>query len=434
MAKAFDAVVIGAGVIGASTALALARQGRRVVCVEKLPAAGYGSTSGSCAIVRPFYSTVDGSALAYESHFYWQKWAEFLGTPDERGLARYVNCGSLVVKCARNKYLEPVLKVMREIGCPYKEWTPEEVKRKLPFVVMESFDPPRRPEDPEFAHASGERLPGAVHFPTGGYVTDPQLAAHNLQVAAEAAGATFRFNALIVDILKTGGRVGGVVLASGETISAPVVVNVAGPHSFKINRMADVERGMRIKTKALRHEVAHVPSPAGFDYERDGIHFSDQDTACYCRPEIGNHILIGSEDPECDTKEWVDPDEFNRDFTEQWRVQVMRMAQRFQTLPIPSKMKGLVELYDVSDDWIPIYDKSDLPGFYMAVGTSGNQFKNAPIVGEIMATLIAGCEAGRDHDADPVPFHLKHIDRTVSLGFYSRRRDPDDRSSFSVLG
>jgi len=434
MAEVYDAIVIGAGVIGASTALALARNGRRVLCVDKLPAAGYGSTSGSCAIVRPFYSTVDGSALAYESHFYWKEWDKFLNTADERGLARYVNCGNLVVKCARNKYLEPVLRVMREIGCPYRELSAEDVKKRLPFAVMESFDPPRRPEDPEFAHSNGEKLPGAVHFPTGGYVTDPQLAAHNLQVAAEAAGATFKFNAEIVDILKKDGRVSGMVLASGEEIAAPVMVNVAGPHSFKINRMADVERGMRIKTKALRHEVAHVPSPAGFDYERDGIHFSDQDTATYCRPEIGNHILIGSEDPECDTREWVDPDNFNREFTEQWRVQVMRLAQRFKTLPIPSKMRGIVDLYDVSDDWIPIYDKSDLPGFYMAVGTSGNQFKNAPVVGEMMSDLIAACEDGRDHDAEPVSFHLKHIDRTVSLGFYSRRRIPDSRSSFSVLG
>jgi sarcosine oxidase subunit beta len=378
---------------------------------------------------------VDGSALAYESHFYWKEWEQFLGPArDERGLARYVNCGSFVVKCARNKYLVPILKAMDEIGCPYRELSNDDVKKRLPFAFMESFDPPRRPEDPRFAQSNGKELPGVVHFTTSGYVNDPQLAAHNLQVAAEAAGATFLFNAEIVDILKTGGKVSGVKLASGEIIAAPVVVNVAGPHSFKINRMADVEGGMNIKTRALRHEVAHVPSPAGFDYEHDGMHFSDQDTSCYARPEIGNHILIGSEDPECDTKEWVDPDNFNRDFTEQWRVQVMRMAQRFQTLPIPSKMKGLVELYDVSDDWIPIYDKSDLPGFYMAVGTSGNQFKNAPIVGELMTELITACEAGRDHDAEPVPFHLKHIDRTVSLGFYSRRRVPDSRSSFSVLG
>ena len=435
MAKAYDAIVIGAGVIGAATALGLARKGLKTLSIDKLPAAGYGSTSGSCAIIRPFYSTVDGSALAYESHFYWKEWDDYLGAKDERGLARYVNCGSFVVKCARNKYLGPVLKVMQEIGCPYRELPPEEVKKKLPFVFLESFDPPRRPEDPLFSHSNGEQLPGVVHFTTSGYVNDPQLATHNLQVAAEAEGAEFLFNAEIVSIDRRNGRVAGVTLKSGEPIAAPVVVNVAGPHSFKINRMADVEGGMNIKTKALRHEVAHVPSPAGFDYEHNGLHFSDQDTSCYARPEIGNHILIGSEDPECDTKEWVvDPDNFNREFTEQWRVQVMRMAQRFTTLPIPNKMKGLVELYDVSDDWIPIYDKSDLPGFYMAVGTSGNQFKNAPIVGEMMAELVTACENGRDHDKDPVPFHLKHIDRTVSLGFYSRRRQPDQRSSFSVLG
>ncbi|HKE96131.1 MAG TPA: FAD-dependent oxidoreductase, partial [Povalibacter sp.] len=97
MAKAYDAIVVGAGVIGASTALALARSGHKTLCIDKLPASGYGSTSGSCAIVRPFYSTVDGSALAYESHFYWMDWANFLSAADERGIARYVNCGNLVV-------------------------------------------------------------------------------------------------------------------------------------------------------------------------------------------------------------------------------------------------------------------------------------------------------------------------------------------------
>src|SRR5271165_6536485 len=127
MKTTYDAIIIGAGILGTSTALALARGGFSVLCVDKLPAAGYGSTSGSCAIIRPFYSTFDGSALAYESHFYWRDWANYLGVEDERGLTRYVNCGSMVLKCRRNKYLEPVLKVMREIGCPFRELTPAEV-------------------------------------------------------------------------------------------------------------------------------------------------------------------------------------------------------------------------------------------------------------------------------------------------------------------
>ena len=66
---------------------------------------------------------------------------------------------------------------------------------------------------------------------------------------------------------------------------------------------------------------------------------------------------------------------------EQWRAQVYRMALRIPTLAIPNRPKGIADLYDVSDDWMPIYDKADLAGFYQAIGTSGNQFKPAPMAG-----------------------------------------------------
>lgn len=95
----------------------------------------------------------------------------------------------------------------------------------------------------------------------------------------------------------------------------------------------------------------------------------------------------------------------------------MRTCQRMPSLGVSTQMRGVVELYDVSDDWIPIYDKSDLPGFYMAIGTSGNQFKNAPIAGELMAEIIAASENGNDQDSNPVDFHLKNIDYTFNSGF-----------------
>jgi len=434
MAERWDSIVIGAGIIGAATALALARKGWKPLVVDTLPAAGYGSTSGSCAIIRPYYSTVDGSAIAYESHFYWKGWRDYLGFEDERGLARYVNCGCTVLKTEQNGQLASTMAIMDAIGAPYEELDAEALRARLPIIDLNAYAPAKRPEDPGFGEPNGQAITGAVFFPPGGYITDPQLATHNIQRAAEAAGATFRFNARVTDIRQSGGRVAGITLEDGATLDAPVVVNVAGPHSFKVNRMAGVEDGMKIKTRALRHEVAHVPSPAGFDFEHDGTVYSDSDVGTYCRPEHGNYILIGSEDPECDEREWVDPDDFNRDFTEQWRVMAMRMAQRFPDMGIPGQTRGVVELYDVTDDWIPIYDKSDLPGFYMAVGTSGNQFKNAPIAGEMMAHLIEACEGGRDHDRDPVGFRLKHIGRDVSTGFYSRLREINPDSSFSVLG
>ena len=115
-------------------------------------------------------------------------------------------------------------------------------------------------------------------------------------------------------------------------------------------------------------------------------------------------------------------------------MQVQRVAQRIPGLPVTSPVRGVVDLYDVTDDWIPIYDKSNLAGFYMAVGTSGNQFKNAPVAGVMMAQLIIACEQGRDHDRDPLPFPLGRAGRTISIGFFSRRRQINPESSFSVLG
>ena len=120
MTDCFDSVVIGAGVIGSATALALSRREYKVLCIDRLPTSGYGSTSGSCAIIRPYYSTVDGSAMAYESHFYWQDWKNFLAAEDERGFARYVNCGALVMKTEGNDHLRNAIEIMEEIGCPTK--------------------------------------------------------------------------------------------------------------------------------------------------------------------------------------------------------------------------------------------------------------------------------------------------------------------------
>jgi len=211
-----------------------------------------------------------------------------------------------------------------------------------------------------------------------------------------------------------------------------------------VNRMAGVEDSMNIKTCAMKQEVAHVPAPIGLKWERVGCVISDGDIGCYSRPEVGDHVLIGSEDPDCDPQEWVDPDEFyagkgghGRDnvLTEgQWKAQCYRLGKRIPTLQVPNQPKGVVDLYDCSDDWIPIYDKSDLPGFYMAIGTSGNQYKNATVVGRMMAELIDACEHGLDHDKDPFQFTFHYTKRSTNVGFFSRKREINTNSSFSVNG
>jgi sarcosine oxidase subunit beta len=434
MNRKYDAVIIGAGVIGAAVGFEMAKRGWSTLNVDKLPAAGYGSTGASCAIIRTHYSTLEGCRMAYEGYFYWDKWAEYLEAEDERGLALFNKTGCMVTKTELNGHLEHICSLMDQLGIPWEDMTATQVAERMPIYETKAYWPVKRLDDDGFGIPTGEAIAGAVLFPYAGYISDPQLAAHNLQRAAEANGAEFAFNTEVTDIVQRDGRVAAVTLASGESIESPVVVNVAGPHSYKVNQMAGVDDSMKIKTRALKVEVVHVSPPDGFDYTRDGLVISDGDVGCYSRPEVGNNILVGSEDPECDPREFVDPDTFDRSFTIQARTQVMRIAQRIPTLGIPHRMKGVVDLYDASDDWIPIYDVSDLPGFYLAIGTSGNQFKNAPVAGALMAHLIEQVESGHDHDAEPLTLPLRYTEGEINIGFFSRNREINDDSSFSVLG
>ncbi len=434
MPQTADAVIIGAGVIGAAVAYELAKAGRRTISVDAKGAAGHGSTAGSCAIIRMHYSTPEGTAMAWEGYHDWAGWRDYLGLPSDAALAEFKETGCLVMKTEANGFLEKHMAMSAALDCPFEEWDPATISARLPIYDLAHFAPAKRLEDAAFGEPTGGALPGAVFWPKAGYVTDPALSAQNIADAAKQHGAEFRFNTVVTEILTDGGRVSGVRLSDGSEIHAPVVVNVAGPASARINAMAGVLDDMTIETKPLRQEVVHVPAPDGFDFETNGTIVSDSDIACYCRPEKGNHILIGSEDPPCDTHDWVDDRDWNPDFTEQWRTQALRYAQRVPSLGIPSRMQGVVELYDAATDWIPIYDTSALPGFYMACGTSGNQYKNAPVAGRLMAELIAYCEGGADHDTTPLQFNLGHIGHTLNAGFFSRKRPINDDSSFSVLG
>jgi sarcosine oxidase subunit beta len=430
----FDAVVIGAGVIGAATALELARAGRRVLCVDKGPAAGSGSTSNSCAIVRFSYSTRPGIILAWEGLHYWLDWADYIGVSDERGLAEFRQCGQAMLLTDDTDHAEKVRKLWVELGIPFEEWTAEELQDRLPILDTGVFGPPRLPDDPEFWGESKGTLRGAIMSPDAGYVNDPQLSAYNLQLAAEAEGAEFLFKRAVVAIPSRDNRVLGVELDDGTEISASVVVNVGGPHSFRLNQMAGVYDSMRVKTNALRHEVHHVPSPEGFDFEADGFSIADDDNGIYYRPEVGNHILVGSADPACDERQWVDPDDWDPNVSQQqWNAQVWRAARRFPELGQPHRTRGVVDLYDVSDDWVPIYDRTDLNGFYVAIGTSGNQYKNAGAAAYVMAQLIEAVEHGHDHDAEPLVVAGRYTGLPIEVGFFSRNREPA-ATSMSVHG
>ncbi len=422
-ATSADAIVIGAGVIGSSVALELVRGGRSVVCVDKGPQAGAGSTSASSAIIRFSYSTLDAVLTAWEAAALWRDWSGHLGTTDPDGMARFVRTGNLIL-CTPGYDGSTVMALWDEVGIAYERLDAGELRERFPGLDIGCYYPPKRVDDPAFADDATSELT-AFYNADSGFVDDPMLAAHNLANAARTNGAEFRFRTAVSAIGRAGGRVTGVTLASGDRISAPIVVNVGGPHSRIINEMAGVTGDMRIGHRPLRQEVFAVPAPPGFGLDDGGPLVADLDVGQYFRPQAGGTLLVGGTEPECDVLEWVtDPDQFNDLPTvEQWETSMLRLARRLRDFGIPPKPVGLAALYDAADDWVPIYDRSSLDGFYMACGTSGNQFKNAPLAGQFIRALIDAADAGDDHDADPVQFTGRATGRTINLGAFSRRRD-----------
>ncbi|TKG70562.1 NAD(P)/FAD-dependent oxidoreductase [Prauserella endophytica] len=431
---ATDVVVIGSGVVGASIALELARRGWRVTVVDKAGGAGHGSTGASSAVVRFNFSTLASVSAAWEAHFAWRSWAEHLGS-DVGDLARFERCGLAMLDvpaAPRSMYLP----LFKEVGVPFEEWSSADLGERIPGIDVGRYWPPKRIDDDRFWTAAEATL-GAVYTPDAGFVSDPALAAQNLAVAAKAYGAEFRFRATVHRVKRANGRVTAVMCADGSRIPCGVVVNAAGPWSSRINKLAGVGADFTVACRPLRQEVAHVAAPAGYRTgDGVGISIADMDLGTYLRGEVGGGLLVGGTEPECDPLQWVDdPDAVTMHPTMPvFQAQVTRAARRLPELEIPNRARGVVGVYDVADDWTPIYDRTELGGFYVAMGTSGNQFKNAPVVGKFLTTIIEQTENGVDHDERPARFVGEHTGLEIDLSAFSRKRPYNAENSGTVLG
>ncbi len=427
MAKA---IVIGAGVIGCSIAFEMAAKGYEVIAVDKAQGPGQGSTSASSAVVRFNYSTFDAVALAWESFHCWKNWPEHLGKKQER-YSKMIDVG-VVMLDAPVISGEKTSQLFDAVGIPYEVWNSTDLSKNVTGIDAGKYWPPKKLDDDGFWEDAKESL-GAIFTPNGGYIDDPLLATENLAQAALSAGVTFRFKSKVTKILREGNKVTGVELDGSEKILADIVINAGGPWSNRINQLAGVGQDFTISVKPMRQEVHQINTPMNL---LPGPIVGDLDLGTYMRSTPTGSTLIGGTEPECDRLDWVDDVEavnLNRT-KELFEAQVTRAARRFPALKIPNSPSGIAGIYDVAADWTPIYDRTELDGFFVAIGTSGNQFKNAPMVGKLMTALVDEVRAGRDHDEEPVKVRAERTGNEINLGAFSRKRLFNADNTGTVMG
>jgi sarcosine oxidase subunit beta len=166
-------------------------------------------------------------------------------------------------------------------------------------------------------------------------------------------------------------------------ISAPVVVNAAGPYAGEIGKMAGVDVPVQPYRRQLffTQPFPQIPDPIPIviDFHR----------GWYFRREGAGLLISGPKDnaPSFDLS-------VNYDCLE---GVAYRSVHRVPVLEWAEVNGGWAGTYEISpDNHAIIGEASDLAGFFVAGGFSGHGFQHSPAAGKVLAELILGEQTSID--------------------------------------
>lgn len=352
-----EIVIIGGGVMGASTAYHLAARGQRgVLLLEKEEFFGQGATGRCAGGIRYQFATEINIRLSLVSLPMLKQFASQHGQP-----IGYQECGYLFLLTKE----EDVAVFRRNVALQHSlgvatEWLDgDEIRRRLPLMRLDDV------------------LAGTFHARDG--LADPNSVVMGYLNHARRLGVQTLTETPVTGIQVRGGQVVGVQTAAGE-VSAPLVINTAGPWAGLIGELA----GVTIPITPLRRQMlTTTPLPA---IPPDFPFVIDFAQSLYFHRE-GEGILTGmsnpNEKPGFDQR--VDPD---------WEL--VNLEAAIARLPLLAEA-GLAAhwagLYEVTPDAHPIFGATPVEGFFVCAGFSGHGFMHGPIAGLLMSEIILDGEA-----------------------------------------
>lgn len=354
---AYDCVIIGAGITGASTAYHVMRRkvGRVLLLERDTPAAG--GTGRSAALVRQHYSTALMARLAFAGVAMFRNMKEELG--QDGGYRRsgwaFLVPPELLDAAKRN------LDMQRQVGIVTRLLPAEEVGRRMPWLNQDG-------------------VAGVIWEEEGGYA-DPVRSTEAYVEAFRRLGGEVRLRTPCRAIRRSGSRADGVLTDDGW-LAAGTVVNAAGPWAPRLAQSAGIELNMRV----LREQDTIWQARDGRPVPECAI--SNAVDAIYLRPLEGGRFLIGRGFPK--PYEDCDPENYKQTADDPFVAEVSSRAEhRFPPLQGARLVDAYSALYDVTADWYPfIGPRAGLDGYYDASGGSGHGFKIGPAIGRDLADWI----------------------------------------------
>ncbi len=359
MSDTADIIIIGGGVMGASIAYQLAKQGSgRIVLLER-QGIGNGTTGRSGAIVRQHYSNDFTIRMAKDSLRVFQQFDDLVG-----GDCGFLTTGLLVISGEQGAdALRANVGLQQEQGVNTRLITAAEISEVAPGF-------------------SSEGVTLACYEPDTG-VADPMATTYCFAKRARDFGASILEGTVVTQILTQYGRVVGVRTMQGD-IQAPVVVLAANVWSVPLASAL----GITLPITSTRHPMLALRRPNDFG-GRQQLHAVAVDLRydIYLRPDIGGMTLVGST---ADVLTASDPDHYAQGLSEEEIAHFWVMGERsMPALARAVPRGGWAGIYDDSVDNHPILDRLvAYEGLYCASGFSGHGFKLSPMVGQWMAQYI----------------------------------------------
>jgi sarcosine oxidase, subunit beta len=364
--RSADAVVVGGGVMGASTAYHLALRGlKKVVLLEREPQLGAMSTGACAGGIRHQFATETNIRFSIESIRILEQFPEEPG--QDVGL-RFCGYLFLLTDGADVEQFRANVALQHGLGIETRWLGPEELAGLLPLVNLEG-------------------VLGGTYYERDG-LADPHSVTNGYAVGARQRGVRILTETPATGIRLDGDRIVGVETSRGQ-IDTPVVVNACGAWAPELGRMI----GVAIPIEAIRRQMAvtaPIPSiPSDFPFV---VFFKE---SLYFHRE-GEGILTGKSNP-------AETPGFRLTVDQEWeQVHLAEAIERMPLLAEAGLLSRWAGLYEVTPDAHPILGRiPTVEGFYVMAGFSGHGFMHGPIAGKLMAEEIVD---GRAHTVDIDPF------------------------------
>lgn len=359
MAGAYDAIVVGAGIVGAACAAALADDGHRVLVLDAGFAAG-GTTAAGMGHLVVMDDSPEQLALTTYSSRLWAELANVLPAT-----AEYERRGTIWIAEADDQ-----LQILSDKALRY-------VRAGIRCEVLD----PRSLADAEPFLRPG--LAGGLLVPLDGVVYQPLATLHLLE-AARARGATTREATSVEAIIPHGVR-----LSDGAALHADVVVNAAGASAARFVAELPVvpRKGHLVITDRYPGLCSHQLVELG--YLASAHEMTSESVAFNLQPRATGQVLIGS------SRELVGWDaSVNRRIV---RLMLERARAFMPALADASLLRIWTGFRPATLDKLPLIGPWEaLPGLWIAAGHEGLGITMALGTARLIADLIAGRETAID--------------------------------------